>query len=166
MKIDKINQKLGIKQTEEATDLTEIEKEDELIPYTENPELIKDIDQYKEERAQNIEVLKEARDQIARVITDLGAKFSFPITEDGKIIKIGNKDLEAFAKVVKSLATITDTLDKISDPQKVEGYIDPPQKEEKGPENVTNIQNNFMLNPNQLLDMIDSSIKKANNGDN
>jgi len=120
--------------------------EQDINLYTENPELIEEIDRYKKQRKDSINILVSARDNIEKLITDKDYINSILV---GK----GQKDIEALSKLLTSLTTITDKIDILSSPSKVEIFIDPPEskKQKDDDKPVVNIQNNFYGNPAELI---------------
>jgi len=151
MKIEKIETKLGIKPMEtDEVELTEdltILEESAIIPYTENPELQKDVDCYKDERGKNIKVLIDARENIKKIFDSVTSS-----------VKVGGdaKDIDSYAKLLNTLTNVVGKLDEISNPQKVELYIEPKVKDspvDDGP--VNNTQNNIFLgSPSDLIKLM------------
>lgn len=129
----------------------------EIIKYTDNPELIKEIDRYKKEREDSLNALIDARTDIVTILNNGTILNSITNGADWK-------DIDAFSKLLNTLTGLTQKIDDLSNPQKVEIYIDPKQNETKNDEatNITNIQqNNYLSNPLDLVKIM----KGINNGD-
>ncbi len=140
------------------TDLIPVE-EDAVILYTTNPELQKEIDLYKQDRQNSIEILRTARQNIAAIAT--AQVRALELSTDAR-------DIDAFAKLNNTLVAVIDKLDEITSPSKVELYINPPDTEEDDSETEESnpgITNNIiMTNPAELLRLMrGEQINESNN---
>jgi hypothetical protein len=124
-----------------------------IVKYTDNPKLQKEIDRYSKEREESINALIDARNSIVDVLNTGTLLNSINTAADWK-------DVDAFSKLINTLGSITKNIDELSNPQKVEIYVDPqeetPQSKDQPIGNVTNIQNNFIGNPATMIEALKS----------
>lgn len=155
MNINKIDELLDIKPDINSlnvgeTSIEEIPEKNELVKYTNNQKLIKEIDRYISERENSLESLLTARNIIQGVLNNGTLERSINNGADWK-------DIDAFSKLLNTLTNITQKIDDIANPQKVETYIDPVENKNDNSEtgNITNIQNNiFTANPAEFFNML------------
>jgi len=165
MNIDKMSNRLGVpfstnKETTEApigTSVVLVENK-ALKVYTESTELMAEITNYRDNRNKSIECLESAREIIKNLFDDKNYVNSI-------IVGFEPKALDSFAKVASTLSVITEKIDSLSHPSRVEVYIDPPEKKNDQAQIVHNEQNNYLfsslpVNPAELVDIIRTKIKE------
>ena len=140
----------------DPTDLMTVQPCDEMVAYTENPELIKDIARYKEQREENITTLTDARS----IIKGINIKISDIIKSDGDP---SAKDIDAFAKIGNTLVNITREIDEQSGPNKIEMFLDTTKVEKETPQTINNTQINITSTPAQILKILEDKVKDEKN---
>ena len=141
MRISKIENKLGLKPMEEEKQeeiiIAEETEENAVVTYTDNPALQDDIEKYKNDRKNNIDVLQTARTSIMEIVNSVGES-----------VKTGgdSQDIDSFAKLVNTLTNVVGKLDDIGNPFKVEHFLDPKSKKSIQTDGtISNTQNNIYL---------------------
>lgn len=139
----------------EETELTVIKNNNEIIPYTENPELIKDIDRFKKEREKNIETLINARNFIKKVGDAIESSIKSDSTPSAK-------EIDAFAKIGNTLVNITREIDEQTSPNKIEMFLDTTKKDKSDePKTINNTQINITTaTPASILKAIEEEHAK------
>jgi hypothetical protein len=156
LNINKINDVLQIKVDKELDKELDKEiesQEEEISVYTKNPDLIKEIDKYKSERLTSIGTLVEARDNIMKILSDNGKAYLNSIT-----MTFNPKDIDAYSKLLNTLTNVVQKIDDLSNPQKVETYIEPTKKSGAVIEGTFNQNNIFCTNPADLVKIMKENI--------
>lgn len=156
---EKIDDTLGVMSSEEILDLEETEistvQETDLSTYTGNPELQEEITKYKKERRNSINKLTKSRDATAKVIKDM-TRTVVDYADD--------KAVESFTKAVRTLTQVVKSIDELTDPQKLQMYIDGEAGRLEGGGDGgggTNIQVNvYNATPADLLKELEDAEKK------
>ena len=154
MNINKIGEILNVKENvlpKEKNEALEVingtSSSTEVIRYTNNPEVLKEIDRYKNERENSLGALIDARTGIIEILNKGNILESIKVGADWK-------DIDAFSKLINTLTGLTQKIDDLSNPQKVETYLEP-QEEKASEDNIVNIQqNNFLTNPTDLINLL------------